>query len=245
MELSTELTRIRQLSELLTLCGYYHLFKMAGNLIDGQDGVIEQRVSQLLARRLLRHLDLQVEVSGAERVSDLQRYCVVSTHASYVDWAVLLGYFPSPLRFIAKKELSKVPVIGSYLRLRGVLIDRSKGIDATQAIAAAVKDGQPWPILIFAEGTRSHDGTIRPFKTGGLRVLAEAGLSMVPVCILGTYDVFPRHARVIATGKPLRLLIGEPVRPGHFPSADLAMAEVERRVREAYAAHQAKSGTTK
>jgi 1-acyl-sn-glycerol-3-phosphate acyltransferase len=244
MELGTELKRIRQMSELLALCGYYHLFKLGGNLIDGPEGVLEQRIGQLLARRLLRHLDLQVEVSGEKWVRDLQRYCVVSSHASHVDWAVLLGYFPSPLRFIAKKELARVPVIGSYLRLRGVLIDRSQGLDATQAIARAARDGQPWPILIFPEGTRSPDGTIRPFKTAGLRVLAEAGLSMVPVCILGTYEVFPRYARVIQTGRRLRLVIGEPVHPADYPSVSEAVAEVERRVREAFAANQAEGGAS-
>jgi 1-acyl-sn-glycerol-3-phosphate acyltransferase len=230
----------RQVVEFLSIASYYHLHKLAGNIIDGDEGVIEQRVSQLLARRLLKHFDLHVEVHGAERVWGLERYCVVSSHASYIDWTVLLGYFPSPVRFIAKKELASFPVIGSYLRLRGVLIDRGKGINAKEAIQTAIEDGQPWPILIFPEGTRSKDGKLQPFKTGGLKILAGAGLPMLPVCILGTFDIMPRYTWHIHTGRRIRMFIGEAVRPDEFPTVDAAITEVERRVR---AVHEAESGS--
>jgi 1-acyl-sn-glycerol-3-phosphate acyltransferase len=226
-----QLIRYSQIAELLAISGYHHLFKLAGNLIDEEEGVIEQHISQLLARRILRHLEMEVEVTGTEHVPVSGRYCVVSTHASYLDWAVLLGYFPSPLRFIAKKELVWIPVIGSYLKLRGVLIDRSRGRDAKRAIRAAVEDGLPWPILIFPEGTRTPDGSIQPFRTGGLRILAEAGLTMVPVCIQGTFDGLSRHAKYIKKGLHLRMAICEPVGPGAL-GVDRAMKEVERRIRD-------------
>lgn len=230
MDLAGQLTRYRQIAELLAISGYYHLFKLAGNLIDEEEGVIEQHISQLLARRLLNHLEMEVEVTGTEHVPIRGRYCVISTHASYLDWAVLLGYFPSPLRFIAKKELAWIPVIGSYLKLRGVLIDRSRGRDAKQAIRASVEDGLPWPILLFPEGTRTPDGKIQPFRTGGLRILAEAGLTMVPVCIQGTFEGLSRHATYVEKGLRLRMTICEPVDPGAL-GVDGAMQEVERRIR--------------
>ncbi|MBI5479045.1 MAG: 1-acyl-sn-glycerol-3-phosphate acyltransferase [Deltaproteobacteria bacterium] len=231
MSLRENLSMVRQLVPLAGICAGYHMVKLVGNTIDAEDGFIEHRVSQLLAQRLLRHLDLSVEVRGADKVAGLHRYCVACSHASYLDWAVLLAYYPSPLRFVAKKELTRVPVIGDYLKLRGVLIDRRTGQTAKEAIAAAAYDGQPWPILIFPEGTRSPDGEIQPFKPGGLRLLAEAGRELVPACVAGTYAAFPRQARVIRTGVPLRLTIGEPVRPADFATADEAVAEVERRVR--------------
>jgi 1-acyl-sn-glycerol-3-phosphate acyltransferase len=236
MSLKENLTFARQIVPLAGICAGYHLVKLVGNTIDGEDGFIEHRVSQLLAQRLLRFLDLSVEVRGADRLAGLHRYCVACSHASYLDWAVLLAYFPSPLRFIAKKELVRMPVIGDYLRLRGVLIDRGKGQTARDAIAAAAHDGQPWPILIFPEGTRSRDGEVHPFKPGGLRLLVEAGRDLVPVYIGGTYDAFPRQSMAIRTGVPLRLVIGEPVRPADCATAEEAVAEVERRVRALRAA---------
>lgn len=230
MRLFERLHAARLMSEVFAIAGGYHLVKLAGNTIDDEQGVIEHRVSQLLSRRLLAHAGLQIEVTGTENVRGLDRYAVVCSHASYLDWAVLLGYFPSPLRFIAKRELIHMPFVGSFLKLRGVLIDRSKGQGAKEAIAAATHDGQPWPILIFPEGTRSPDGKLRPFKPGGLRILAEAGRALVPVRIHGTFEAMPRQTWVIKPGL-LRLVIGAPVLPTPT-TVDAALAEVERRVAE-------------
>lgn len=228
MSLAKRLHAVRLMSEVLAIASGYHLVKLAGNAVDDEEGFIEQRVSQLVSRRLLRHAGLEVEVSGTEHVRGLERYAVVSSHASYLDWAVLLGYFPSPLRFIAKRELIHVPVVGSYLRRRAVLIDRRAGHTAKEAIAAASRDGQPWPILIFAEGTRSSDGNLRPFKKSGLRILAEAGRALVPVRIKGTFEAMPRQTLVITPG-PLSLSIGEPVQPTPG-TIEESLWEVERRV---------------
>lgn len=236
MSLKENLTFARQIVPLAGICAGYHLVKLVGNTIDGEDGFIEHRVSQLLAQRLLRYLDLSVEVRGAANVRGLERYCVACSHSSYLDWAVLLAYYPSPLRFIAKKELTRMPVIGDYLRLRGVLIDRSKGQSAKEAIAEAAHDGQPWPILIFPEGTRTPDGEIQPFRPGGLRLLVDAGRPIVPAYIAGTYASFPRQARAIRTGVPLRLSIGAPVLPSDLPTPAEVIAEVERRMRALRAA---------
>jgi 1-acyl-sn-glycerol-3-phosphate acyltransferase len=226
---------IRQVTELLGIATGYHLVKLVGNLIDGEEGVIEQRVGQLLARHVLRHLKMDLEVHGAEKVQGLERYAVASTHGSHLDWAVLLGHFPSPVRFIAKKELAGAPVIGNYLRLRGVLIDRKKGIDARRAIRNALADGQPWPILIFPEGTRSRDGTVGKFRVGGLKLLGEARLPVVPVAITGTFRALPRGSAMVRTGRRLRMVIGDPLRSGDFPSVEAWMGELERRLRAMHA----------
>lgn len=228
MDLKEELTVISQAVSSMGIVSYYHLFKLAGNLIDGEEGIIEHRVSQLVARRLLQNMDFSVEVSGAERVHGMEHYCVVCSHASHVDWVVLLGYFPSPLRFIAKKELVAIPVIGSYLKLRGILIDRSKGDDAKKAIRRAAADDSPFPILLFPEGTRSPDGEIKPFKKGGLRIMTDAGLTLVPVRITGTYEAFPRHARTVTPGGQLKMMVGQPVASADDPA--WAMKEVERQM---------------
>ena len=227
MDMQLELQRYGQIVKTLGIVSYYHLFKLMGNLVDGEEGVIEHRVSQLVARSLLRNLDFEVQVSGTDNVRGLRHYCVVSTHASHLDWAVLLGYFPSPLRFIARKDLTAVPVIGSYLKLRGILIDRSKGDDAKKAIRRAAQDDSPFPILLFPEGTRSPDGEIKKFKRGGLRIMQEEGLQMVPVRINGTFDAFPRDARLITTGGRLQMLVGQPLDPREH---DDPLAEIERRV---------------
>lgn len=228
MPILERLRSARLLAEVAAITGGYHLVKVVGNTIDDEEGIIEHRVSQLVARRLLAHAGFEIEVTGAEHVRDLERYAVVCSHASLIDWALLLGYFPSPLRFVAKRELTAMPFIGSYLRLRGVLIDRRSGRSAKEAIAEAAKDAQPWPILLFAEGTRSPDGRLQPFKKAGLRILAEAGRTLLPVRVHGTFEAMPRNDWLIKPGR-LGLAIGEPVVPTP-DTVEEAMAEVERRV---------------
>lgn len=226
--------RYRQLAEVAALIGYHRLFAILGNLVDREEGWIEGRVGQLLARRLLAHFDLPVRVEGLERLEGLERYAVAANHQSYLDWAVLLAYFPVPLRFVAKKELLSLPAIGPFLRRRGIPIDRARGEDARAAIRRAVADGSPWPILIFPEGTRVRERGIRPFRPGGLSILFEAGLPVVPVCLRGTYEALPKDGKVIRRGQPLELRVGEPVDPADFPDTRAAVAEIEARVRALY-----------
>ena len=230
MIIKEELARVGQTVEMLSLCGYYHLHKLGVNLIDGEEGVMEQRVGQLLGRRCLSRLGFEVQLEGMENFKHLENYCVVSTHASHLDWAMLLGYCPDQVRFIARANLVKVPVIGDYLKLRGILIDRTKGIDAKVAIRAAARDDNPFPILIFPEGTRTRDGELQPFRRGGLRILAEEGLTMVPVCITGTFDAFSRGARAIKRGGQLRMQVGAPVAANPEGGVEAQLDEIEARV---------------
>lgn len=233
---SEELRRLGQLTRITGLLSYHHVFRLGVRLASRKLGNrLDERIGQIATRRALEALDLQVETEGLEHVEGLQRYCVVSNHASYLDWALLMAYFPAPLRFVAKRELIWLPAVGAYLRHHGVLIDRSRGDDAKTAIKKAADDDSPWPIVIFAEGTRSPDGNIAPFKKGGLRVLAEAGLALLPTCLAGTYEALPRDGRAVKRGATLRLILGKPVRPADVGSIDEAIEEVERRVRGLHA----------
>jgi 1-acyl-sn-glycerol-3-phosphate acyltransferase len=237
MDAMLELLRYaKQTAELAAIGGYYHIFKLLNGLIDQKGGVIEQRIAQLLGRSIVEHFGYEAVVEGAEHLRDLHDYAVVSNHASYADWALILGYFPEPVRFIAKKELIWVPVIGDYLRLRGVLIDRKNGIGAREAIEKAAREKSPWPILIFPEGTRSKDGDIHDFRRGGLSIIAKAGLSLLPLALVGTADALPKGVLNVRPGfSPLRVVIGEPVHAADFGhDANAMMDEVERRVRDLY-----------
>lgn len=228
----------RQVVEVMGLTIAYNTVKLAGNLIDDKHGTIEQQVGHLLGQRIMAHLDLDVRVEGAEQVDRLWRsgepYAVVSTHASYLDWALLLGHFPTPVRFIAKQELANMPGIGSYLKQRGVLIDRAQGMGAREAIKAAIADDIKWPILIFPEGTRSFDGLPQPFRRGGLSLLGEAGLTFLPVTIVGTHHAAPRGKMIVRPGGRVGLLIGDPVSAKDFPEVEARIDEVERRIRTTF-----------
>src|SRR5262249_45072263 len=139
----------------------------------------EYHLGTSYGRTVLRWLGYRVQVQG-QLHPEPRRFAIASNHASYLDFAVLLGYLPTPIRFIAKRELTKLPVIGGHLARRGVLIDRKNRAEALPIIEKAVDQHPNIPILIFPEGTRSADGLLKPFKRGGLAVLIARGLDIVP-----------------------------------------------------------------
>jgi 1-acyl-sn-glycerol-3-phosphate acyltransferase len=225
---------LRQLEQIVRLGGIsaiYEAYRALGDLFD-PEGVIDHRMGQLLSRRLLAAMDLRCEVEGAEHVADLDDYAIVCSHASYADWALLLGYFPAPVRFVAKKELRWVPIVGGWLRRRSVLIDRRAGQSAVGAIAAGARAEPGRPLLIFPEGTRSHDGRVQPFRKGGIAALASSGLKLVPVGLRGTHLALPRGQSYAERGRELGLAIGAPVDPASFgDDLDGLVRELEGRVR--------------
>jgi 1-acyl-sn-glycerol-3-phosphate acyltransferase len=227
-----EFIRFRQIVRMLALVYYFHVFKLIGNRIDAEEGVIEQQIARLMSRAILRHLRAEIVVEGEEHLRGLEDYAVVSNHLSYLDWVLLLADFPRPISFIAKKEVTYFPVLGSYLRNRGLLIDRKKGVTARTVIARAA-ESWPWPLLIFPEGTRSPDGELQKFRRGGVQVLATAGKKLLPVVLLGTYDAFSREDRWMKYDHRLGVLILEPVDPAEH-GVDAALKLVEARIRKVF-----------
>ncbi|MFV8754139.1 lysophospholipid acyltransferase family protein [Nannocystaceae bacterium ST9] len=232
-----EVRRGGQYVRLFLLISRYHLVKLVGNRIDKRDGLIEQRVARLMSRRILEVLNMQVSVEGQDHAKHIERYAVASNHLSYLDWVLILAEFPNSVSFIAKRLVTLMPVFGSYLRNRGVLIDRRKGHTARSIIRDAAKHS-PWPLLIFPEGTRSPDGDIQPFKRAGIHILAEEGLKLLPIVLLGTFAALGKRDRAIRKGTRLHMIILPPIDPVEL-GVEQACNELERVIRETYEARRA------
>lgn len=237
LRLLDEVRRGGQYVWLFGLISRYHLVKLVGNLIDRREGLIEQRVARLMSRRILQVLDMHVSVEGQEHAKHIERYAVASNHLSYLDWVLILAEFPNSVSFIAKRLVTLMPVFGSYLRNRGVLIDRRKGNTARSIIRQAAKTS-PWPLLIFPEGTRSADGDIKPFKRAGIHILAEEGLLLLPIVLLGTYAALGKRDRAIRKGTRLHMIILPPIDPKQLGVAE-ACTELERVIHATYNARRA------
>lgn len=207
-----------QLAPLVLITFKYHWYVLLSSWID-KEGVMEYRLGKLFAREILKRTGQEVEVVGAENVKDHEYFAVASNHASYLDFAVLLAFFPTPLRFIAKKELRRIPVIGKHLVSRGVVIDRKDRRSAFDSITAAIDDKNPIPILIFPEGTRSADGKPRPFKRGGLFLFAKSNVPIVPVTIINSAAHLPRGAINYLPGGKLKMVISPAVELKNFSNA--------------------------
>jgi 1-acyl-sn-glycerol-3-phosphate acyltransferase len=136
----------------------------------------------------------------------------MANHASMVDiWAMFLGV-PIPVRFIAKKQLGRIPVFGWAMRAgRFVFIDRQNAVSARRSIQEAaqrIKSGQS--VAIFPEGTRTRDGRLGSFKKGGFHLAIDSGVEIVPLAIRGTRAVMPPGTPLIRAGL-VQIEIDEPI----------------------------------
>jgi 1-acyl-sn-glycerol-3-phosphate acyltransferase len=160
-----------------------------------------------------------------------------SNHESALDIFALFKALDRDLRFVAKKELFGLPILGWYLRHAGfVSVDRTNhaaAVASLQEAARVVRAGTP--LVFFPEGTRSTSGRIRPFKKGPFVVAMEAGVPVVPVSISGASALLPRDSVAVRSGT-IRLVIGEAVDPRTFSDKSELLAEVRRRICEQHVA---------
>ncbi len=237
LRLLDELRRAGQYVWLFSLISRYHVVKLVGNRIDKREGVIEQQVARLMSRRILQVLNMQYSVEGQEHVKNLEHYALACNHLSYLDWVLILAGFPHSVSFIAKRLVTLMPVFGSYMRNRGVLIDRRKGASAASIIRHAAQTS-PWPLVIFPEGTRSPDGDIKPFKGAGIKTIAKAGRKILPIVLLGTYKALGKRDRAIRKGTRMHMIILPPIDPNVL-GVNAAFVELERVISETYTARRA------
>lgn len=136
---------------------------------------------------------ISVRVEGMRNIRPGQSYVVVANHLSHIDIWVLYGYLGMDIRWVAKQEVRRIPIVGiSCVALGHVFIDRShpdRAIASLNAAKQQVVDGTS--ILFFPEGTRSRDGTLHAFKKGAFRMATDLELPVLPVSLSGTRDALP------------------------------------------------------
>lgn len=169
-------------------------------------------VVRLWARVLLRVSGVRLVVEGLQNLDLTRNYVFMSNHQSHYDILAVAGFLPAQVRFIAKKELFKIPVFGWALKKGGhIRIDRD---DRAQAFAsydrAAEKIREGTSIFVCGEGTRSPDGTVGQFKKGGFVLAIKAGVPIVPVTIGGGRKILPKQKLVFHKGA-MKMVIDRPI----------------------------------
>src|SRR5918997_1182947 len=183
--------------------------------------------SRMIARTAL----LDVTVSGAERLRAGESYVFLSTHQSWMDIPVMLGFLPAQIRIAAKREVFQIPFLGWHMRRGGhIPINRGSTAESIASLQRAARLlGGGVSAFLFPEGTRTRDGSLQPLKKGGFRLAMESGLPIIPVTIKGTRRALPRGSMVLRAG-PVEMHIDPPV-----PTAGLTEADIPalmQRVRE-------------
>ncbi len=157
-------------------------------------------------------IGIRVRIEGLENIKPEQTYIFAANHVSQVDIFAFQAYFPHDYRWIAKKELFKIPVFGQAMRMAGFIpIDRSRGRQAMKSlIKAAERIASGTSVLIFPEGTRSINGKLQPFKTGAVLLAIKSGVDIVPIGFNGTYDILPKGKLLARSGEVI-IRVGRPI----------------------------------
>jgi 1-acyl-sn-glycerol-3-phosphate acyltransferase len=183
------------------------------------------------SRVLLRLLRVGVSVSGLEHAPPGPAV-YAANHASTLDIFVLFGHLPVDFRIVYKKSLSLVPLVGWAIRLGGHLpIDRRNPFRARRSLdEAAQRIRSGTSVVLFPEGTRSPDGSVRRFKRGSFSLAMEAGVPVVPVSLVGVKAVVPRGLSRIRPGT-VGVVLHPPVPvAGRSPDDAEAFAEEVRAI---------------
>lgn len=165
------------------------------------------------SRIFLTALGVHLEVEGSWRVDSEGSYVYVSNHLSNFDVPVHFLATPNPIRYLAKKELFSMPIVGGAARAVGIVeVDRKRASaeikQINRQLEAAVAAGNS--LMIYPEGTRSRDGRPQPFKKGAFRIAIDHDLAVVPVAIQGTYEAWPPGSKLIYGGK-VRAMLHAPI----------------------------------
>src|SRR4051812_44694037 len=170
-----------------------------------------------------RLLGQDIRITGAEHVPRSGGVLLAVNHISYVDF-IYGGLAANPagrkVRFMAKRELFDHRWTGPLMRsMHHIEVDRADGEASLRTALGFLEAGEA--VGIFPEATISRALELKEFKTGAVRIAAEAGVPLVPVILWGTQRLMTKdHPRDFSRGKTITITVGTPLHPnGTDPAA--------------------------
>lgn len=181
-------------------------------------GKPQAALARTWARVLLAISGIKVCVEGMEHIDLNGSYIFISNHLSYIDTPVILAHIPVQFRFLAKRGLFKIPLLGTHLGRAGhipVPREDPRGAVKTMQTAAEVVQSKKISLLVFPEGGRSRDGNLRPFKEGGAYIAIRAGVPLIPLVLIGAREILPFGGGIVRSGE-ITLRILKPIPTGEL-----------------------------
>jgi 1-acyl-sn-glycerol-3-phosphate acyltransferase len=180
--------------------------------VDRKQGRVFHAIARGWARTVLAVCSVRVTVRGLDKVDLSRNYVYVSNHASMFDIPVILAGIPDQIRIMYKKELDIIPFFGWGLRYGSYIgIDRGRGGNAVRSLEEAVEKIRGGAsVLMYAEGTRTIDGKLQPFKRGAFNLALKAGIPVVPLTVNGSFSILPKHSVSVRPGT-VELVLDAPI----------------------------------
>jgi 1-acyl-sn-glycerol-3-phosphate acyltransferase len=175
---------------------------------------------------------IHVVAEGLDHVAATQTAIYMANHQSVLDIGAIVLSLPVSWRFVAKKELTYIPFFGWALALSDqIVIDRGnrrRSVESLRRAGERVRGGIN--VIIFPEGTRSPDGRLQPFKSGGFHLALDAQVPVIPVTISGSRQLTPKRSLQVRSGT-IKVVYGAPIPISRAAVRD--REDLQRRVAEA------------
>ncbi len=185
-----------------------------GLLLLAPRGRRADRIVRLWCRLILTFSGYPLRVEGAENLLGTGPAVLAANHASYLDSVVLLAALPEEIAFVAKRELTSWPLVGTVIRKVGHLpverADLARSVADAERATALLRAGTS--LLFFPEGTFVRQAGILPFRLGCFKAAVETGRPLIPVTIRGTREILPNGTWLPRRGA-ITVAIGAPMKP--------------------------------
>jgi 1-acyl-sn-glycerol-3-phosphate acyltransferase len=185
-------------------------------------GRIQHSFASTWSRLILKTIFSPVTIVGLENIDKSHPAVYAVNHQSALDIPMLYGHLPMQFRIIAKVELFRYPFMGWHLTRSGQIAVDEKNVRTNLRSlnrgVETIKSGMP--LVVFPEGARTADGEIKKFLSGAFYIAVKAGVPVIPVAIVGTYEVLQMNHYVIHPG-PMQMIIGKPISTAAYTTRDL------------------------
>lgn len=182
-------------------------------------------------------MGIRYNIVGAERLDKRKAYIFASNHTSTLDVMTTNAAIWQPFSPLAKKEVTKIPILGYVFSKVSVLVDRSNAESRRKSVIELQKTvAQGISILLFPEGTRNRTGQppLLPFKSGAIRIALESVRPIVPMALIGARRIMPNSRPPFTLHRhTLSCYFGEPIPVAGIPMTDENIDLLKQRVFDA------------
>lgn len=205
-----------------------------------RSGEIQHKIARIWARVILKTIGGKVKIEGMEKIDTMKPHVYIVNHLSAIDIPVLYNHLPFQFRILAKKELFRYPFMGWHLQRSGqipVVFDNPRAsMRSLNMAVAAIKNKMS--LVIFPEGGRSENGQLQPFLGGAFYAAIKAQVDIIPIVLVGTYEMLKMntlHIRPV----PLLMLVGDPISTAGLTVRDMdkLIAKARTAIGDIYYSH--------
>ncbi len=165
----------------------------------------------------------RVHLEGLDRVDLSRAYLVASNHQSMVD-IPLLCLLPWEMKWIAKTELFKIPLVGWMMQMAGdIPLDRRQRAGAQALLRAKGYLQKGCSVMVFPEGTRSRDSKVHGFTEGAFALAIKAGVPVLPIAIEGSRDCLPKGGWRFGDPKDIHIRVLDAIDTSGLGSKDAVL----------------------